>query len=338
MSNYFNPKIQSLALLAQANKIPILCLASLASFVYLTRRFYFVGGRCTSKKRLDGKTVVITGANTGIGKETALEMARRGARVILACRDTAKAKSAAKQIRNLSGNGNVAVEELDLASLDSVEQFSKKIIAQEERIDILINNAGIMMCPKWKTKDGFEMQFGTNHLGHFLLTNLLLDKIKSSAPSRIVNVSSLAHERGKMNWDDLMCEKSYDPQDAYRQSKLANVLFTRELASRLKGTGVSTFSLHPGVVRTELGRYFADVFGWKFHLIKFFLIPISYWFFKNSRQGAQTSIHCALDDNITGLSGEYFSDCKPKKMLPHALNEDDAKHLWKISEKLTKLK
>ena len=338
MSNFFNSRIQSLAQIAESNKIPILCLTSIASLIYFTNKFYFSGGKCKSKARLDGKTVIVTGANTGIGKETALDMAKRGARVILACRDMDRANTAAEHIRKLSGNGNVDVEKLDLASFDSIREFSEKINSKEEKIDILINNAGIMMCPKWKTKDGFEMQFGTNHLGHFLLTNLLLDKIKSSAPSRIINVSSLAHEKGNMNWDDLNWEQSYEPQEAYRQSKLANVLFTKELATKLKGTDVVTFSLHPGVVRTELGRYFADVFGWKFYIIKFFLLPISFWLFKNSHEGAQTTIYCAVDENITSLSGMYFSDCAPKKMLPHALNKNDAKKIWEISEKLTKLR
>lgn len=338
MNDYFNSGLQILSEKFQENRLSTICITSVLSFIYLTKKFYFTGGKCYSKARLDGQTVIITGANTGIGKETALDMAKRGARVVLACRDLSKANTTAEQIRKQTGNGNVVVERLDLASLESVRDFCQKINNQENRIDILINNAGIMMCPKWKTKDEFEMQFGTNHLGHFLLTNLLLDKIKKSAPSRIVNVSSLAHEKGKMNWEDLMSEKSYDPQEAYRQSKLANVLFTRELADRLKGSGVVTFSLHPGVVRTELGRYFADLFGWKFYLIKLFLLPISWWFFKSSRQGAQTSIYCAVDENITGLSGQYFSDCKPKKLLPHALSETDTKKLWEISEELTKLK
>ena len=181
--------------LIESNKIPLAGLFALTSFIYLTKKLYFNGGNFHDKTtKLNGKTVIITGSNTGIGKETALDLAKRGARVILACRDTQKANQAANEIRKKSGNGNVLVEQLDLASLESVRNFSAKINRQEERIDILINNAGIMACPKWKTKDGFEMQFGVNHIGHFLLTNLLLDKIKSSGPSRIVNVSSRAHE------------------------------------------------------------------------------------------------------------------------------------------------
>ena len=179
----------------ELNKVPLVGLAALTSFFYFTKRFYFDGGSFNDKKTtLNGKTVIITGANTGIGKETAIDLAKRGARVILACRDLIRANEAAGEIRRVTGNGNVFVEILDLASFDSIRKFASKILAQEERIDILINNAGIMYCPKWKTKEGFEMQFGVNHLGHFLLTNLLLEKIKKSAPSRIVNVSSRAHE------------------------------------------------------------------------------------------------------------------------------------------------
>ncbi|CAF1064816.1 unnamed protein product [Brachionus calyciflorus] len=323
---------------AHQHRYALICLASLASVIYLSNRFYFSGGRCKSNARLDGKTVIITGANTGIGKETALDLARRGARVILACRDLQKSLEASEQIRKLTGNGNVFVELLDLSSMDSIRKFSEKIIKQEENVHILINNAGVSMCPNRRTKDGFEMQFGVNHLGHFLLTNLLLDKIKNSAPSRIINVSSLSHERAEINWNDINSEKNYDSKKAYGQSKLANVLFTRELALRLKGTKVSVFAVHPGVVRTEIDRGLAESFGWFFKLTKFLVYPVFCWFSKNSEQGAQTSIYCAVDESVINLSGSYFSDCKSKQLLPHALNEDDSKKLWELSENMTKLK
>ncbi|XP_048828541.1 retinol dehydrogenase 13 isoform X3 [Brienomyrus brachyistius] len=209
-------------------------LGVLAGVGLVTLRIWLAGGVCHSRVRLEGKTVLITGANTGIGKETAVDLARRGARVIIACRDLSRANKAAADIRQRSGNGNVVVKPLDLASLQSVRQLAKDIQENEGRLDILINNAGIMMCPKWKTEDGFEMQFGVNHLGHFLLTNCLLDLLKKSAPSRIVNVSSLAHEKGQIHFDDINLDNDYDPLKSYRQSKLANVLFSRELAARLK--------------------------------------------------------------------------------------------------------
>ncbi|XP_043930002.1 retinol dehydrogenase 12-like isoform X2 [Protopterus annectens] len=199
-------------------------------------RKFAAGGVCVSTARLDGKTVIITGANTGIGKETARDLAKRGARIIIACRDVIKGEIAAQEVIAETGNKQVIVRKLDLADSSSVKQFAEKILKEEQHLHILINNAGVMMCPYSKTVDGFEMQFGVNHLGHFLLTFLLLDLIKRSAPARIVNVSSLAHLFGRINFSDLQSEKNYDSGRAYCQSKLANVLFTRELARRLEET------------------------------------------------------------------------------------------------------
>ncbi|KAL1271422.1 hypothetical protein QQF64_030438 [Cirrhinus molitorella] len=290
-------------------------------------RRWRAGGVCRSKTRLDGKTVLITGANTGIGKETAVDMAKRGARVILACRDMGRANSAADEIRKRSGNGNVVVKMLDLASLQSVRALAKDVHQTEDRLDILINNAGIMMCPPWKTEDGFEMQFGVNHLGHFLLTNLLLDLLKKSTPSRIVNVSSLAHETGKIHFDDINLEKNYDTLVSYRQSKLANVLFTRELAARLKGTGVTTYALHPGVIHTELGRYyFPSLPLWK----RILFMPL-YFVVKTPWQGAQTSIYCAVDESLKNSSGLYYSDCALKEAAPPGRDDAAARRLWDLS-------
>lgn len=219
---------------------------------------YFAGGVCRSRVSLNGKTVIITGGNTGIGKETALDLAKRKARVILACRNDDRGQTAAEEIRKASRNKNVEYRHLDLSSLSSVRQFSSDILDEDIPVDILINNAGIMRCPYWKTEDGFEMQFGVNHLGHFLLTNLLLDRIKESPNARIVNVSSIGYKRVPegINFDDLNSEIKYSPHKAYCQSKLANVLFTRKLAKRLEGTTVTVNSLHPGVIWTDLGRHF----------------------------------------------------------------------------------
>ena len=223
--------------------------------LYLIRR-WAAGGVCRSKARLDGKTVVITGGNTGIGLETAVDLAKRNARVILGCRSVERGERAAVEVRKRSGNDNVVFVQLDLASLDSVRKFAAKILEDEPRVDILINNAGIMALPERAlTQDGFEMQFGVNHLGHFLLTNLLLVRIKEAPSARIVNVSSLAHKRGDMDFDNLNSERSYAPWKAYGTSKLANILFTRSLAKRLQGTNVTTNSLHPGAIMTELARH-----------------------------------------------------------------------------------
>lgn len=296
-------------------------------------RKWMAGGVCQSKTRMDGKTVLITGANTGIGKETAVDLATRGARIILACRDISRANKAAEDIRQRSGNGNVIVKKLDLASLESVRQLAKDMLASEERLDVLINNAGVMSCPKWQTEDGFEMQFGVNHLGHFLLTNCLLDLLKKSTPSRIVNVSSLAHERGEIYFNDINLDKDYSPWKSYRQSKLANVLFSRELAKRLQGTGVTTYSLHPGIIRTELGRHFWPTMPlWKRVVYQPLMLLI-----KSPKEGAQTSIHCAVEESLASESGLYYSDCAPKTVAPQGQDDGAAKKLWELSASMVGL-
>jgi retinol dehydrogenase 12 len=265
------------------------------------------GAKCTSNNRLDGKIAIITGANTGIGYETAKDFAERGCHVILASRDTDKTNKAVETITNETKNVNVEFEKLDLADLSSVRDFSNRIHTKLTHLDILVNNAGIMMCPYWKTKDGFEMQFGTNHLGHFLLTNLLLDLLKKSAASRIVNVSSGAHKSGiGINWDDLMWEKNYNPLQSYAQSKLANVMFTNELSRRLDGTNVTAYSLHPGVVKTELGRYIGEASFFYSAMITL-TKPLFLMFAKNMKEGAQTSIYCSVSDEALQHKGCYFA-------------------------------
>lgn len=308
-------------------KMYLYLIAGVVGFVLLMllapriRRFA-AGGVCTSTARLDGKTVIITGANTGIGKETARDLVRRGARVIMACRDVLKGENAAQEIIAETGNQQVIVRKLDLADSNSVKQFAEKILKEEQQLHILINNAGVMMCPYSKTEDGFEMQFGVNHLGHFLLTFLLLDLIKSSAPARIVNVSSLAHFFGQINFSDLQSEKRYHSGPAYCQSKLANVLFTRELARRLEGSNVTVNALHPGSVRSELTRHSVVIsLAWK--LFSYFL--------KTPTEGAQTSIYCAVAEELQSVSGKYFSDCGPASIASQARNDDTAKRLWHIS-------
>lgn len=221
-------------------------------------RKYFAGGVCTSKAHLDGKTIIITGANTGIGLVTAIDLARRSARIILACRSCEKGEKAAVEVRRRSGNDNVVFRQLDLASLDSIRCFASTVLDEEPQIDVLINNAGVMGCPYFRTVDGFEMQFGVNHLGHFLLTNLLLDRLKEAPAARIVTVAALAAAWGKIDFDNINWDHSgtYHPLRAYMASKLANVLFTRALAKRLEGSRVTANALHPGVISTtELGRH-----------------------------------------------------------------------------------
>merc|ERR1719336_1698531 len=269
------------------------CLLGLGLLLFLIR-LWMQGPKCRSSKRLDGKTVVITGANTGIGKICALEMSRRGAKVVLLCRSTDRGKAAAEEIRKET-EGEVIFHKMDLSSLTSVRQCAEQLMNSLEKIDILLNNAGVMVCPELRTEEGFEMQIGTNHFGHFLLTNLVMPLLKKAAPgARIVNVSSLAHESGVMQWDDINWNTTpYSPIKAYSQSKLANILFSKELARRGDGSGVTVYSLHPGVIATDLGRHVRDTFE---HI------------------------------------GRYYSDCKEKAPRPQAESAEDAKRLWDISE------
>ncbi|KAI4465281.1 phosphatidylinositol-glycan biosynthesis class f protein-related [Holotrichia oblita] len=301
-------------------------------------------GKCRSTARLDGKTVIITGSNTGIGKTTARDLFKRGAHVIMACRNTNKAKEAAQEICNLHNNSNnhkdlgkLEVVELNLCSLHSIRECSKEILQKQRRIDILINNAGVMCCPYGKTEDGFEIQFSSNYLGHFLFTILLLPRIIESKSARIINVSSVAHKMGKIDFNDLNWEsKPYSALEAYQQSKLCQVLFTRELHRQLREAhveGVNVYSLHPGVITTELGRHLNKTYFFGLRWILSFVRV----FFKTPKQGAQTTVYCAVDEIAGEESGLYYADCKPVKPSKNAENVANAKMLWKISLEMVNL-
>ncbi|CAM9988005.1 retinol dehydrogenase 12-like [Lampetra fluviatilis] len=304
----------------------VLGLAGLIAFAWMRPRLrrYVAGRRCPSAARVDGKTVVVTGASSGIGKETALELARRGARVIMACRDTRKAEAVASELRAHSGSHEVHVRHLDLASSASIRDFAQKLLQEEPRVDVLINNAGVMMCPYQKTADGFEMQLGVNYLGHFLLTHLLLDALRR-AGGRVVCVASLGHIFGRISFSDLMSARWYSPGLAYCQSKLALVMFVRSLASRLQGTGVSAFAVHPGTVHSELPRHSK-------------LMTLAWWLFspfiRTAEQGAQTSVFCAVAPEISALSGGYFSDCAEAAVAWQARRDPTARRLWAESCRL----
>jgi len=291
-------------------------------------------------KKLDGKLVVITGANTGIGKETVIDLAKRGARVIMCCRDLTKAEEAAKDIRKSSGSDLVEIMHLDLASLKSVRKCAETLIEKEDKVDYLINNAGVMMCPDWKTEDGFDMQMGTNHFGHFLFTEKVMPLLRKSAASgyhpRIVIVASLAHTfaRNGISFDDINYEKNFNSREAYGQSKLANVLHCRELAKKLENTGISVYSLHPGVINTELGRHIYDQYPKFIHPI----LQCLTWCIKTPFHGAQTTLYCCLEDKIEGESGLYYSDCARKDASAHGRDDEAAKKLWELSEKMVGLK
>uniref|UniRef100_A0AAR5PJE2 Uncharacterized protein n=1 Tax=Dendroctonus ponderosae TaxID=77166 RepID=A0AAR5PJE2_DENPD len=301
----------------------------------------FFSAVCTSTARLDGKTAVITGFNTGIGKVTAKDFFERGARVIMACRDTQKAAAAADDIKSSCQStaklGELVIEPLDLTSLQSVRNCANAILSKEPSIDLLVNNAGIMTCPEGTTKDGFETQFGTNHLGHFLFTMLLLPKIIQSDRSRIVTLSSLAHDRGTIDFDDLNFKtRPYNAGQAYSQSKLSNVLFSSELARRLKEANinnVTTYCLHPGIIRTELSRHLGSTYGF----VASFLWSILSWAFKTPEQGAQTTIYCSVDEKCANESGLYYAECAVKTPSLAASDKEQAKRLWIESVKLVGL-
>ncbi|XP_029935168.1 retinol dehydrogenase 12-like isoform X2 [Myripristis murdjan] len=241
----------------------------------------------------------------------------------MACRDMEKAQVAMKEIIKGSGNENVICMELDLSDSKSIREFAEAVNRDEAKLNILINNAGVMVCPYGKTADGFEMQIGVNHMGHFLLTYLLIDLIKRSTPARIINVSSMAHAWGSINLEDINSEKRYDKRAAYGQSKLANVLFTRSLAKRLEGTGVTVYSLHPGVVQTDLWRHLSGP--------EQFVMKIVSPFTKSSIQGAQTTIYCAVEPTLETESGGYYSDCAPASCSAAASDDNMAQKLWELS-------
>lgn len=251
----------------------------------------------------------------------------------MACRNLDSANQVAEDIRKQHLNADIVVMKLDLSSFDSVREFSKEVLATERHIDILVNNAGLM-CPKSTTEDGFDMIFQTNHLGHFLLTNLLLDKIKKSAPGRIITLSSCGHTLVKgMNWDDLNFDQpgSYTPLRVYGHSKLANILFTKELAKRLSGTRVTTYAVHPGTIHTSFDRH---VHNNMFLKAWFFCLRP---FCRTIEEGAQTTIYCAVDENLQNKSGCYYGDCCEVIPTPAALDAEAAEKLWSVSLKMVGL-
>ncbi|XP_035288518.1 dehydrogenase/reductase SDR family member 13-like [Anguilla anguilla] len=289
--------------------------------------------RCKSSTTLHGKTAIVTGANAGIGKATALELARRGARVILACRSQERAEAAVRDIKRESGNAEVVYMQLDLASLQSVRSFAETFLKTEPRLDLLINNAGLIL--EGKTEDGFGMIFGVNHLGHFLLTLLLLERLKECGSSRVINVSSTSYTLGAIDFNYLSTHKelgvggsSFRLFKLYGHSKLCNMLFTHELAKRLQGTSVTCYSVHPGPVKTEITRH---------TIIWYFYVPTSWLFTVDPDSGAQTTLHCALQEGIEPLSGRYFSNCAEEEVLPKAKDDAVARKLWEVSERLSGL-
>jgi len=279
-----------------------------------------------------GRVAIVTGANTGIGLETAAALAAKNAVVILACRNKAKAEDATVRIRERTPSADLEFIELDLASLASVERFAASFRAGHDRLDLLINNAGVMIPPLGHTEDGFELQFGCNHLGHFALTGRLMDLLEATPGARVVNVASMAHRYGAMDFDNLNAEKSYDKMPAYGQSKLANLLFTFELQRRLGAAGseILVTAAHPGWTGTDLQRHSA------------FMALANRFFAQSPPMGALPTLRAAVDPQASG--GDYYGPKGfyemrgyPKKVetTPAAKNEIDARRLWQVSEELT---
>ncbi|XP_050534711.1 retinol dehydrogenase 11-like isoform X4 [Daktulosphaira vitifoliae] len=295
--------------------------------------------KCTSKCRLDGKVAIVTGSCRGIGKATAKELYKIGANVIMACIDIKVADQTLLDIKTEvqgEGLGTLVVEELDLSSFSSIKRCAKRILEKENQIHLLINNAGIVMRQKILTEDGFETQFAVNYLGHFLFTCLLLPKIIYSSPARIINVSSTGHTFFKSyDFDDINYDfKDYYPTEAYCQSKLANILFTKELAIRLAGTGVNVYCVNPGIVQTEMQKPSENIiyqYYFFFGIFGYFLYYITYFLIKTPYQGAQTAIHCAVDEKAGTETGLYYSECQVKEPSSVAKDIILAKKLWKKS-------
>jgi len=276
---------------------------------------------------MEDKICIITGANSGIGKATALGLAKMNAVVVMLCRSKDTGNIAQKEIISESGNKKVDLLLCDLSSHEQIRKFVSEFKQKYQNLHVLINNAGVMASKRKLSVDGFEMNFAVNHLAPFLLTNLLLDVLKKSTPSRIVNVSSGGHRMAKMDFDDLQSEnKKHRLMRVYGVSKLAFMLFSYELSRILDGTGVTVNTLHPGLVNTNLGREMSK-FGRGFGKL----------FFKNPEKGAETSIYLASSPEVEGITGKYYIKKEQKESSKESYNEEYAKRLWEISTTLTKL-
>lgn len=280
-----------------------------------------------------GKNVLVTGGNAGIGKATVIELVSRGAHVHFTSRSAAKGKAALAEIQasaNGSAAGTVQMRELDLANFQSIDSFAKDLLDQVPALHVLVHNAGLIVPERRETVDGFELTFGTNHLGTFRLNQILLPRLLESAPARIVVVASNAHTRSKdgLDFDDLQSKRHYGAVDAYAASKLANILFTRQLAKRLEGSGVTANCLHPGVVASNFN---ADggtggIWGFAFKWLRPLLL--------SPKKGARTSVHLCCDPHIAAVNGAYFDSCHQATPTQAARDDTAALRLWEISETL----
>ena len=296
---------------------------------------------------LSGKRILVTGSSSGLGEESARALSSKGAVITMAARSSEKNEAAAARIRERVPGAELELRTLDLCSLESVRNFAKGFLANHQRLDVLLDNAGVMCCPRGATSDGFEMQLGTNHIGHFLLTGLLAPALVASAPSRVVVLSSAAHAIAGIDFDDPMFERrEYDPWLAYGQSKTANALFALELNRRLEKQGVSAYAVHPGMILTKLGRHMsaelfermreralkrAEAAGAEKPSMRF----------KSVEAGAATQVWAATTGDLAGHGGAYLADCQlgmkgrnhgERSVEPHAQDPDAATRLWTASE------
>jgi NAD(P)-dependent dehydrogenase (short-subunit alcohol dehydrogenase family) len=276
---------------------------------------------------MQGRVCVVTGASSGIGKRTAIGLSRLGATVVAVCRDPARGEAAVAEIREKSGNADVSLALCDLSSQRSIRALAAQLKAERPAIHVLVNNAGLIIGQREVTDDGLERTFALNHLGYFLLTELLLDVLKASAPARIVNVASEAQRMGRLDFDDLQAERSYSPLRAYGQSKLANIVFTYELARRIEGTGITVNCVHPGPVATRFGETGSGWFRVMIKIVRPFLI--------SEERGAQTPIWLASSPDVEGVTGKYFTKKKELRSSKESYDPEVARRLWEMSERLT---
>jgi NAD(P)-dependent dehydrogenase (short-subunit alcohol dehydrogenase family) len=273
-----------------------------------------------------GKKVLITGANQGLGKASAIALAKMGAELVLVCRNEEKGRAAADEAK-AAGAPKVELIVGDMGSQKDIRRVARDVLAAHEKLDVLMNNAGVIIPTRHTTVDGIEETFAINHLGYFLLTTLLLDLLKKSAPARIVSVSSEAHRSATMHWDDVQFSNRYRPVEAYGQSKLCNILFTKELAKRLEGTNVTANAAHPGPIATGFGHTYGG-FG-------AFVATLAKPFLKTPEQGARTQIWLASASELEGVTGKYFAKCKEKTPNQAAQEPAAPARLWKLSEEMT---
>jgi len=277
---------------------------------------------------MQDKVIIVTGANSGIGRVTARELAKMGANLVMVCRSQERGAEALAHVKQESNNPNVHLMLCDFSSKQSIEEFATKFKAEFDRLDVLVNNAGAVFDKRAESVDGLEMTFGVNHMGYFILTHHLLDLLKASAPSRIVNVSSMAHAvDGGVNFDDLQREKSYGAFRVYGESKLMNLMYTYALDRRLEGTNVTVNALHPGFVRTNFGR---NSFG----ILGKLIAPAAMLFGVNDKEGAKTQIYLASSPEVEGVSGKYWIKSKEADSSPESLDEAAQERLWSLSEAL----